>query len=253
MSGAKGGTLPDHLAGYGGPSSVVGPALSKERWGGQRDGGCFIVPQNKDLKRLVRARMAETGERYTQALTHILSLTRLEALPVSWSLTGSRASDYEVGLLPETITHDGHRVVQLRLRPADREPDGFGALMQSIAATRYLGRRICFSAMVRAQEVTGWAGLWLCIDGPRGTIAIDNMQNRPLRQTTGWTQARIVLDVSDQATELHFGALLEGAGALDIAQPRFSEVGESVPVTALPHTAGPLPDEPQALDFGIAP
>jgi len=27
------------------------------------------VPQNKDLKRLVRARMAKTGENYTQALT----------------------------------------------------------------------------------------------------------------------------------------------------------------------------------------
>jgi len=32
------------------------------------------VPQNKDLKRLVRARMAETGENYTQALTHVQGL-----------------------------------------------------------------------------------------------------------------------------------------------------------------------------------
>jgi hypothetical protein len=30
------------------------------------------VPHNKDLKRLVRARMAETGENYTQALTALL-------------------------------------------------------------------------------------------------------------------------------------------------------------------------------------
>ena len=36
------------------------------------------MPQNKDLKRLVRARMAETGERYTQALTHVLSQPRFE-------------------------------------------------------------------------------------------------------------------------------------------------------------------------------
>ena len=48
------------------------------------------MPQNNDLKRLVRARMAETGERYTQALTHVLSLAKLEPLPAAWFITGSR-------------------------------------------------------------------------------------------------------------------------------------------------------------------
>lgn len=208
------------------------------------------MPQDKDLKRLVRARMTRTGERYTQALTHVLGLTRLDPLPAPWFLTGSRAHDYEVGLLPGT--RDGHRVVQLRLRSASCEPEGFGALMQSIAATRYVGRRIRFSATVRAREVTGWAGLWLRIDGWHGPLMIDNMQDRPLRQTTDWRPASIVLDVPEQATELHFGALLGGAGAVDLTQPRFGEAGQNVPVTADPQTPGPLPDEPQALDFGMA-
>jgi hypothetical protein len=209
------------------------------------------VPQNKDLKRLVRARMAGTGERYTQALTHVLSLTRLGPLPPPWFVTGSRAPDYEVGLLPGS--HDGHRMVQLRLKPADREPDGFGALMQSIAATRYLGRRIQFSATVRAQEVTGWAGLWLRVDGPQGTLAIDNMEDRPFRQTTDWAPATIVLDVPEIATEVHFGALLSGAGAVDLTRPRFGEAGQDVPVTAVPCRPWPLPDQPQGLDFAGAP
>ncbi len=207
------------------------------------------MPQNKDLKRLVRARMAETGEHYTQALTQVLSLTTLDPLPAPWFITGSRAPDYKVGLLPET--RDGHRVVQLR--SAVREPDGFGALMQSIAATRYLGRRIRFHATVRAQEVNGWAGLWLRIDGPHGPLLLDNMQDRPLRQTTDWTQADIVLDVPEQAAELHFGALLSGVGAVDLTRPRFGEADKNIPVTAEPHRSGPLPDEPQALDFGVAP
>jgi len=42
------------------------------------------VPQNKDLKRLVRARMAETGERYTQALAQVLSQTRLSTWARAW-------------------------------------------------------------------------------------------------------------------------------------------------------------------------
>jgi hypothetical protein len=208
------------------------------------------MPRNKDLKRLVRTRMAETGERYTQALTQILGQTKLEALPQPWHMTGSRATDYEVGLLPSTDTYEGHRVVQLRLRTAVAEPTGFGALMQSITATRYVRRRVRFSAIVQAEEVTDWAGLWLRIDGPSGTLLIDNMEDRPFRQSTEWARANIVVDVPEEATELHFGVLLSGAGAVDLARPRFEEVNEDIPVTAGPFR--PLPDEPQALDFGRA-
>jgi len=208
-----------------------------------------VVPRNKDLKRLARARMAETGERYTQALTHVLSQPDLEPLPAAWFMTGSHAPDYEAGLLPKAVTYDGSRVVRLRLRAAESEPLGFGALMQCIAATRYLGRRVRFSAMARAQEVSGWAGLWMRIDGPGGQLVLDNMQDRPLRQATGWTEADIVLDVPEQAAVLNFGALLSGAGALDLARLRFEEVAAEVAVTAAPHLAGPLPEEPQGFDF----
>src|SRR5215469_16156976 len=47
----------------------------------------FMMPRNKDLKRLARARMAETGERYTQALTHLLSQPVLEPLSAAWFMT----------------------------------------------------------------------------------------------------------------------------------------------------------------------
>lgn len=209
------------------------------------------MPQNKDLKRLVRARMAETGERYTQALAHVLSLTRLDPLPLPWRLTGSHAPDYELGLLPG-LRHDGNRIVQLRLRPGLPDPVGFGALMQSIAATRYAGRRVRFSAMTRAVEVSGWAGLWLRADGPRGTLTMDNMEDRPLRRSTGWAEADIVLDVPGEATELHFGALLAGAGAVELTQPRLGEADAGAPVTAVSSVV-PLPEEPQALDFAARP
>jgi hypothetical protein len=207
------------------------------------------VPQNKDLKRLVRTRMAETGENYTQALTRVQGQSQadLETLPSPWQITGSRAPDYEAGLLRGT-THGVDRIAQLRLRPAVSEPTGFGALVQRIAAPRYLGRRVRFSAMVRVTAVTGWAGLWLRVDGPSGVLMIDNMQDRALRGTTDWTPASIVLDVAEQARILLFGALLSGAGAVDLARLRFEEADEAVPPTV-----PPLPDEPQSLDFGAAP
>ena len=143
--------------------------------------------------RLVRARMAETGENYTSALAGILGETELAPLPESWKLTGSHAADYQVGLLPGAEMYDGGRIVLLRSRPDVKSPAGFGAFVQSIRATRYLGLRVQFTAM-------------------------------------------------------SFGALLSGAGALQIAGPRFATVSKTVPVTTRPFGES-LPDEPQALDF----
>ena len=206
------------------------------------------MPRNKDLKRLVRTRMTETGENYTSALAGILGETELAPLPEPWKLTGSHAADYQVGLLPGTETYDGKRIVLLRSRPELTEPAGFGALVQSIRATRYLGQRVQFSAMARTEDASGWGGLWLRVDGPGGTAALDNMQDRPLRETTDWTLAMIVMDVPENARSLSFGALLSGAGALQIAGPRFATVDQTVPVTNRPFGES-LPDEPQALDF----
>ena len=85
------------------------------------------MPQNKDLKRLVRARMAETGENYTQALTSLLGGTRLDPLPDGWHMSGSRRTEYAAGLLPRDRAFDGRRVIQLRFR-ADEPPSGFGTV-----------------------------------------------------------------------------------------------------------------------------
>jgi hypothetical protein len=47
--------------------------------------------------------------------------------------------------------------------------------------------------------VTGWAGLWLRVDGSNGMLVLDNVEDRALHGTTDWTQASIVLDVAEQA------------------------------------------------------
>jgi hypothetical protein len=207
------------------------------------------VPQHKDLKRLVRARMAETSENYTQALTALLSRTRLDPLPVGWFMAGSHPADYHAGLLPQSCAYDGRRVMRLRFRSAD-PPGGFGTVMQSIDAAQYRGCRVRFSAVIRGREVTDWAGTWLRIDTAHGARAIDNMRDRPLRGTAGWTEAANVLDIGPEAASVHFGVLLAGAGAVDLARPRFEVVGPDVPVTEL--MGRPLAAGPRGLDFGTA-
>jgi hypothetical protein len=207
------------------------------------------VPRHKDLKRLVRARMAQTGENYTQALTALLGEAGLDPLPDGWHMAGSRPADYEAGLLPRACAYDGKRVIRLRLR-ADGSAGGFGTVMQSIDAARYRGRRVRFSAMIRGQEITDWAGAWLRVDTANGARVLDNMQDRPLRGTTAWTEAANVLDVGEDAASVHFGVLLAGAGAVDLARPRFEVVGADVPVTRT--AKRPLAPEPRGLDFGAA-
>jgi hypothetical protein len=206
------------------------------------------MPNHKDLKRLVRTRMAETGENYTQALSAVLSTPGLEPVPAPWRVSGTHHLNYRAGLLPGTITYDGSRVVRLRLREGVADAVGFGTLMQSISASRYTGRRVRFAAAIRTHEVSDWAGLWLRVDTASGPHGIDNMHDRALSQTTQWQEASVVLDIPQEAASLHFGVLLSGAGAVDLAQPRFETVSTDVPVTAKP--SPPLPDQPQALNFG---
>jgi len=56
------------------------------------------MPRNKDLKRLVRARMKKTGEAYTAALSHInrkpRTTTAAKAAPLIASASGAKQIDY---------------------------------------------------------------------------------------------------------------------------------------------------------------
>jgi hypothetical protein len=164
-----------------------------------------------------------------------------------WWKTGAAPNDYEFGLAEDTF--EGQRVAYLRsiVQPVR----SFGAFCQTIAAEDYRGKRVRFSAALKANNVTdGWGGLLLRVDGARldETLAIDTMEDRPLVGTTDWQQHALVLDVAAAAATIAFGAGLSGEGELLVSQLAFEEVGSEVPVTAGPHR----PRHPQNLDFSQA-
>src|SRR5881409_2090055 len=68
MEEAKGGILPGRFG--NGEPSFEGFAAG-ERARGQNEGD-FAMPKQKDLKRVVRARMQKTGESYTTARLHLV-------------------------------------------------------------------------------------------------------------------------------------------------------------------------------------
>ena len=152
----------------------------------------------------------------------------LAAAPAGWFLAGSDPASYQTSRDP-SVTHDGKASASLA---SVRTPKGFGTLMQSFAATDYLGKRLKLSAWVKARGVKSWAGVWMRVDGKdQKSTAFDNMQSRPIKGTRDWTRYDVVLDVADDSAGIAFGILLEGEGTVWMSDVRLQTVDDSVPTT----------------------
>jgi hypothetical protein len=125
--------------------------------------------------------------------------------------------------------------------------DGFGTLMQSITAGQYLGKKIRLSGLLKSEQVLEWAGLWMRVDKGTAPVAFDNMQDRAIKDTTGWQRYEVVLEVPQDATGISFGILLTGAGEVCLNSPKFEIVDVDTPATDL--TGKKLPDRPVNMEF----
>jgi hypothetical protein len=113
----------------------------------------------------------------------------------------------------------------------------------------FAGKRLRFTADVRAERVDEWAGLWMRVDGGNSRVlSFDNMQNRPIKGTSSWTSYSVVLDVPSDSASISFGILLAGTGTVWIDNARFEAVEASVPPTGS-QLGRELPKQPQSLDF----
>jgi hypothetical protein len=59
-------------------------------------------------------------------------------------------------------------------------------------------------------------------------LALDNMQNRPIRGSSAWTSYSVVLDVPPEAQWIAFGILLAGPGRAWLDGLQFEAVGADV-------------------------
>lgn len=149
-----------------------------------------------------------------------------------WGITGTHAHEHELERTPETF--EGHPVAVLRC--VVKDPGGFGAQVQRFEPGSFRRHRVRFSGMLRAEDVTGWAGLWMRVDGDgspstKRTLAFYNNQDRGLTGTTGWVRQDAVLDVADEGTGILIGAILSGSGSLYVADFHVDIVGSDVPLT----------------------
>jgi hypothetical protein len=145
-----------------------------------------------------------------------------------WFMAGSHPKSYELGVAAGAGQNRGP-AGYLKSR---EEVSGFGTLMQQFQAADYLGKRVRLSAAVRTENVDKWAGLWMRVDGAeRGSLSFDNMQDRPIKGTTGWARYDVVLDVPENATLIALGMLVSGPGSAWLDDVKFEVVEKSVPTT----------------------
>lgn len=164
--------------------------------------------------------------------------------PQGWFITGSKPANYESGV-DHQANFQGAPSAFLKSKADGAE--GFGTLMQNFRAGQYAGKRVRMSAWVKSQDVAGWAGLWMRVDKDSTPVSFDNMEDRPVKNTTDWQQYDVVLDVAPDADSIAMGILLNKSGTVWINGVKVETVGNNVPVTN--QMKRPMPDGPTNLNF----
>jgi hypothetical protein len=155
-----------------------------------------------------------------------------EKLPPPWIVTGAGAAKYAAGI----DQADGVRGAKF-IRSTTDDATTWGALSQGISAQNYLGQRIRFSARVRTDGVTGWAGLWMRVDRAGRPVAFYNSADKPIKGSTDWQERSVVLDVPNDADAIVFGVIDNGKGQVWIDSLALEAVGQDVPVDHMPGKA----------------
>ena len=170
-------------------------------------------------------------------------------LPTGWFSAGSKPKSYEMGI-DKGAGQDGKNAATIK--SIEKDIDGFGTLMQQTKPDKYLGKRIKMTGYVKTENVAYSSGLWFRVDqaGSKEPISFDNMHERPIKGTTGWSKYEIVLDVPINASLIAYGALLTGTGQIWFDNLTIEIVDNSIQPT---RPMNPKPsvtlNEPTNLDF----
>jgi hypothetical protein len=165
-------------------------------------------------------------------------------IPKGWAVSGDAPDLYELGLDPG-VTYENRASVTIQSHP---DATQFAALCQTIKAEAYRGKRLRFSAAVRAAEVDNCAALFMRVGGAGDKmLAFDNMLGHQISGTSDWAQHAIVLDVAEEAETIVFGILLAQNGQVWMADVHLDVVGLDVPTTDI--LAEIVPDFPVNLGF----
>ncbi len=210
-------------------------------------------------------KLASTIKRLLFAAMAVVGLAHAQTLPPEWrKINNDPDANYEA-TLSASAAFEGHFGATLRrVTPANGQSE-FGGLIQIARAAPWRGQRVLMRAWIKTTQADA-VGMWLRIDAVDTALAMDNMGNRTIKGTTGWSQYEIVLDVPQQAEYLIYGVLLIGGGVLDFDNVEFMAAPPGTKTTLL-YNEGAMKlkhgqtytpprivlDAPSNLDFEQAP
>ncbi len=94
-----------------------------------------------------------------------------------------------------------------------------GSMIGAFPVAEAAGRRVKFSGYLRTEHVTEYAGLWWRNEGPAGVLNFANLGTQAPKGTTGWKRYELEITVPKEATNINFGLMLSGGGAIWLDDP----------------------------------
>ena len=111
------------------------------------------------------------------------------------------------------------------------DADAFTNLLQSVSVRHLIGKRVQLRAKIRSEVVdNGRAQMWMRVDSRGGSIFLDNMSDRPIRNPE-WEVYEMVADIKPGATGIVLGVFLNGKGKCWVDDVSLEVVNQSVPTT----------------------
>lgn len=161
---------------------------------------CSIVLVHHATAQQPKSVTADNSAEFTAALT-------FEAPPKGQMPGGWGTGPLGTVFADDKVVHSGHSAVRIE-RSVDSAND-FSALSKSITVD-FAGDTVELRGFLKTENVSGFAGLWLREDGDISGLPFDNMQDRHVAGTIGWTEFSVKLPLHPEARSLVFGALLSG-------------------------------------------
>ncbi|MHB8405710.1 MAG: S41 family peptidase [Gammaproteobacteria bacterium] len=128
------------------------------------------------------------------------------------------------------VVHDGEPVI--RIERQSGSPSQFSQF-DSCVQMDFRGETVELRGFLKTKNVSSFAGLWIREDSDETALAINNMQQRNLNGSTGWTEYSVALPYKSEGRRLVFGALLVGTGKVWVSGLQLLVDGK--PIWEAPH------------------
>jgi len=130
----------------------------------------------------------------------------LQHTPCCWYITGTGFSF----TLDTVDFHSGNQ--SLRIDNMNATATTRATASQSFPIQLVRGKRVRIRGWMKTANNNGAAGLWWRVDGPNGTISLDNAPARHSLGNTEWTRYEFEREVSTDGMSVSWGMFVRGAG-----------------------------------------